>query len=494
MKHTMRVFSIALLVSSLCLSVLANSQNRSEQTGKYVADYVVVGGGTAGCVIARLLSDNFSNSVMMLERGENTLNDPIINACSFANLPVIFVNPKYSNSFFALNAAFGSMVIGNGTMLGGSLTHNNFLAVRGDQVYNEWASISGDSRWLLSNILPLEKANERYVPTGTIPSPSRGLTGPLVITQNSPFSGPAVALANSVATALGAPVVDDYNSNDLATSVSQQFCVTVNGTPQRTDTARAYLTPGIINPDGTPVGNRHLTVKLGATATRILFKGTRAIGVEYVQKTSNGNEKRYCVRARKQIIISSGSIYSPQLLMLSGVGPKAVLQENNIPEIFVNEHVGAHLSIQYGVAAIFNGIFRGGAPISFTNTTVPQPLNASRDSQFLFLPGAGVGGEESGVNTCIATFAGTAGGPRSTVIAWNLFPRSKGTLVLATANPFTNPFINFNSYSDGDLTDPNSDASRVVRYFKLIRDAVHGVGQTMVYPSEADFGAGDEKL
>ncbi|MBA3752541.1 GMC family oxidoreductase, partial [Candidatus Dependentiae bacterium] len=156
MKHTMRVLSIALLVSSVSVFALARKSTSKEQSAKCTVDYVVVGGGTAGCVIARLLSDNFSNSVTLLERGENTLNDPIINACSFENIPVITTNPKYTTNFFALNATVGPTVIGNGTMLGGSSSHNYFLAVRGDQVYNEWAAISGDSRWLLSNIIPLE--------------------------------------------------------------------------------------------------------------------------------------------------------------------------------------------------------------------------------------------------------------------------------------------------------------------------------------------------
>ncbi|MBA3752003.1 GMC family oxidoreductase [Candidatus Dependentiae bacterium] len=481
MNNLIKLFSIALLVSPL--GIQAKSPTKAQ-----CVDYVIVGGGTAGCVLARLLSDNFNNKVVMLERGQNYINDPLIEVCSQGVLEDIFTNPKYSENFYARNQIIGSFPVANGRMLGGSLAHNRYLFVRGDQSFDDWADFSGDNRWRLANTLPLEIANETYIPAGTISSPLRGTSGPLRITQTAPARFP---FAENLAKILGAPLVDDYNITDLATSTAQLFCSEVNGAFTRSFTAKAYL-GDVINQDGTSIGKRQLTVKLGATGTRIIFDNKKATGVEFVVKGQSGRENVCRVLAKKKIILCSGSFYTPQLLMLSGVGPKKVLEENNIPKVLVNEHVGAHLSIHYGIVGTFSGDFPGGPFVSFFNTTTPQ--GPSRDSQFIVLPGiGGGGGAGSNPSSCITTLAGTTEATPRAVIGWLLFPRSKGNVVLANTNPFTNPFVTFNGYTDGGLDDPNSDASRVVKFFKLMREAAQSVGGESLFPNPADYES-DEKL
>ena len=485
MKHLMIFFALSLLASLSPLHAVTPQKNK-----RCEVDYIVVGGGTAGSVVGRMLSDNLSNSVVILERGPNHINDPKVLSCDLARIEEILLDPTFSTGFLAQDSFGQTRFLNNGTMLGGSGAHNTFLYVWADQTFDGWAALSGNPRWARNNILPLLKANETFLPFTGPSNPLRGVNGPMVITQNPPVD--AQPIAQSAATILGAPLTSDYNVANLATSTFQNFCAPVNGVPERTFTGRAYLN-SVINPNGTSKDQRKLTVKLEARATRILFggkDGKKAIGVEYV--INGRHEKVRRIYAKKEIIISSGSFYTPQLLLLSGIGPKQQLEKFSIPVVQINEHVGAHFKYHYGAIGIFSGVVPGTLPtVSFFNAHVPQ--TATRDSEFILYPV--VPGGTYGVSLCVSTVGGTVNQSNSagTMLGWNLATRSEGRIQLADANPLKEPLIFVNSYSDGDLSDPNSDASKSVRYFKLMRQIAQSVGQDMIFPSPADY-ASDEKL
>ena len=484
MKHLIKFFAVSLLASLQPLHAVTPQKSK-----RCEVDYIVVGGGTAGSVVGRMLSDDFCNSVLVLERGANHMNDPRVLSCDESHSDDLLLNPSFTANMLALDTFGQTRFLANGTMLGGSAAHNLLLYVWGDQTLDGWAAVSGNPRWKRNAILPLIKANETYIETSTPVSPLRGKSGPIVITQNPPIDSQLIA--QRAATILGAPLTNDYNTTDLGTSTYQNFCHTTNGVSQRTFSARAYLNP-VINPDGTSKGQRKLTVQLQARATRILFggkDGKKAIGVEYVVKGNREKVRR--IYAKKEIILSAGSYYTPQLLLLSGIGPKKQLEKFSIPVVQINEHVGAHYKYHYGVAGVFSGAIPGSLPISsFFNASVPQ--TAIRDSQFLFYPVV-IGGAV-GLSLCVGSLGGTVDQPNlGSILGWTLLPRSEGTIELADTNPLNEPFIHVNSYTDGDLTDPNSDASKSVRYFKLMRQIAQSIGQDMVFPSPANY-ASDEKL
>ena len=187
---------------------------------------------------------------------------------------------------------------------------------------------------------------------------------------------------------------------------------------------------------------------------------------------------------KKEVIISAGSFYTPQLLLLSGIGPKAQLENFNIPVVAENDHVGAHFKYHYGVLGTFTGGFPGSLPVlSFPNITTPR--GTSRDAEMIFLP---TFSPSAITSACIGTVGGTRpDNGLGTLIAWNLSPRSEGNISLADANPLTEPLVNFNSYSDGDLTDPNSDASKSVKLFKTMRQIAFSIGQDSAFPVPADY-------
>ena len=485
MKHLITFFAVSLLASLHPLHAVT-----PHKTKRCEVDYIVVGGGTAGSVVGRMLSDNFCNSVLLLERGPNHMNNPQVVTCDTSRIDDLLLNPTFTTSTVVADTFGQNRLVANGTMLGGSAAHNFLLYVWSEQPLDKWAAFSGNPRWARNATLPLLKANEHFTPFTPPASPLRGTEGPLEITQNPPIS--SLAIAQNAATILGAPLTNDYNVTDLGTSTFQNFCAPVNGVPERTFSARAYLN-SIIHPDGTSKGHRKLRVKVQARATRILFggkDGKKAIGVEYV---INGNrEKVRRVYARKEIIVSAGSFYTPQLLLLSGIGPKQQLDTFSIPVVQANEHVGAHFKYHYGVAGIFSGGYAEPLPIvSFFNAAIPQ--TASRDSQLIFFPF--VLGGTPGISLCVGTLGGTIDPTArfGSMFAWNLLTRSEGTIELADTNPFTEPLIRLNSYSDGDLTDPNSDASKSVSYFKRMRQIAQSIGQEMVFPTPASY-ASDEKL
>lgn len=498
MKNCLRIFSIALLCSFGLSSLQAKAlSQRSEKKvekrkveKKCVVDYVIVGSGPGGSVPARMLSDNFCNSVILLERGDNFMNDPQVSACDLAHLDALFNQPQLTRTFLAQDPNLGTILVGNGMTLGGSGTHNFLLSVWADQTFDAWRDASGDNRWLRANVIPLFKANETYLPFTPPASPLRGTNGPIVTSQLPPIDN--LTIAKNIATLTGTTLQNDYNAPDnpggFVTSTGQLLCNLQTG--QRSFAAKAYLND-VINPDGTSKGKRRLTVKTRAWVTKVLFggkDGKKAIGVEFINTGSSKNKHKR-IFARKAVILSAGSFYTPQLLLLSGIGPKAQLAKFNIPEVQINEHVGRHFKYHYGVEAIFSNGFPDDLPvISFFSATTPKgPI---RDSQFIVNPTLPPLSSLF-LSRCLSSQAN--GEPAGTVTAWNIAPRSEGTVELADTNPLIDPLVNFNTFSDGTpmdphgINDPNSDAGKAITYFKLTKAIAESIGAEIIFPNPNDF-------
>ena len=287
-------------------------------------DYVVVGGGSAGCAVASRLSEDPDVTVCLLEAGGPD-NSVFIHAPAgvVAMLPVPFKNYAFKTvPQPGLNGRRGYQP--RGKVLGGSSSTNAMLYVRGNRWdYDHWASL-GNPGWSYDEVLPYFRRAENNETHGD--SEFHGAGGPLNVAElRSPS---ALNQAFLQAAALnGIPNVRDYNGAEQFGSFMYQV-THKNG--ERCSAAKGYITPNL--------GRPNLTVRTHAVTARILLEGRQARGVAYYE----GNTQRQ-VHARREVILSSGAFGSSQVLMLSGIGPAAELQRLGIPVAHALAGVGQNL-------------------------------------------------------------------------------------------------------------------------------------------------------
>ena len=278
-------------------------------------DYIVVGGGSSGCVLAARLTEDATTTVALLEAGGT--NDRVLNRVpTGAALHIIRRNP-YNWGFStvpqpAFNGRRGYQPRGRG--LGGSSTINAMVYLRGQrQDYDDWAA-AGAHGWSWSDVLPYFRRSERNERFGS--NALHGGDGPLNVADlRSPH--PFAAMFIDAAQQAGVPRNEDF-AGETQEGVGWYQVTQKNG--ERWSVARAYLDPARNRPN--------LTVETNATATALLFDGCRAIGVRFEQ----GGAVRE-LRARREVLIAAGALQSPQLLMLSGIGPADHLQSLGIPVV-----------------------------------------------------------------------------------------------------------------------------------------------------------------
>ena len=330
----------------------------------YKYDYIIVGNGSAGSILARKLSDDLKTKVLVVEAGINQDNDPAVldfgQAAFFEDLWNITNDPYYAETYaLEVIAPLQTTVYSEGRGWGGSSKHNYFVAVRGTPpIWDSWASISGNPAWSYNNMLPLMIALENYTPCMTTANASqRGVGGPISITQLTAVDlGPlSAAIAAGMATG-GVGTITDYNDPTLSSSTGllymgvsplQGFITSpspcVPGV--RSFSSREFLTTDVVTPDGRGVGKRKLSIQSNCHVSRVIMDGTKAKGVEFVYG-SKGNKvgKAY----GKKIILCAGAINTPAILMRSGIGDPAILGPLGIDVKIANPNVGANLQNQYG--------------------------------------------------------------------------------------------------------------------------------------------------
>jgi choline dehydrogenase len=295
--------------------------NRS--SGALEFDYVIVGAGSAGCVLANRLSADGRHSVLLLEAGPKDTNLWIHVPLGYGKL----FKEKTVNWMYQTEPEpelDGRTVFQpRGKVLGGSSSINGLLYVRGQhEDYDRWRQ-RGNAGWGYDDVLPYFKKAENQQRGA---DKYHGVGGPLSV-SNLGHPDPLSAAFIDAAAETGLPVNPDFNG---ATQEGAGFFQTTTRSGRRASTAVAYLRPAS--------GRSNLRVETSALAQRILFEGRRARGVEYRQ----GGALRTAT-ARKEVLVSSGAYNSPQLLQLSGVGPAELLKQHGIDVVLDAPGVGNDL-------------------------------------------------------------------------------------------------------------------------------------------------------
>ncbi len=272
------------------------------------SDFIVVGGGSGGCAVAGRLSEDPQTSVTLLEAGGSNDNWVVTTPGAL----VLMVSGKVNNWALetvpqtGLNGRIGYQPRGKG--LGGSSAINAMVYIRGHRNdYDQWAEL-GNTGWSYADVLPYFKRSED---NADFDGAYHGKEGPLPVNKLR-SDNPVQETFLQAAREAQFRIRDDFNGEEQEGLGIYQVTQR-NG--ERWSAARAYIHPYLKQ-------RANLRVETKANATRILFDGKRAVGVEYRQ----GKELRQ-VRARREVVLSSGAFHTPQLLMLSGVGEGAAVGE-----------------------------------------------------------------------------------------------------------------------------------------------------------------------
>ncbi|WP_394827881.1 GMC family oxidoreductase [Pendulispora albinea] len=273
-------------------------------------DYIVVGAGSAGCVLAHRLSEDPSVTVLLLEAGEPAAVDEAKIPAAFSSLFKTRWDWNYETApqeHLGGKRAFWPRM----KALGGCSAMNAMIYIRGHRAdYDAWRDEFGAKGWGYDDVLPTFVRMEHNTRFG---APYHGRGGPVHV-EDRRFTHELTHAWVRAAVASGLPANPDFNgAEQLGAGLYQVTCKE----GRRCSTADAYLAPALRRPN--------LTVRTGALATRIVLQGLRAIGVDYVQ---NGAPLR--AHANLEVVLAGGAINSPQLLMLSGIGPAAHLGDMGI--------------------------------------------------------------------------------------------------------------------------------------------------------------------
>lgn len=291
-------------------------------------DYVIVGAGSAGCLLANRLSENDRYSVLVLEAGRSDrspwLELPIVGGHHCSRVDWGFVTEpdlgtRNRRSYWPCGKA-----------LGGSSTAGAMVYIRGQAAdFDAWAA-AGNVGWGWDTVFPIFGAIENY---SGAESTWRGTDGPLPVRNIELEAHPLCAVFLAAAEEAGLRHAADINSATLEGAGIFQV-VARNGAPE--SAAATFLDPAI--------KRKALAVETKAQVTRVLFKGRRAIGVEYLK-----SGRRHTAQARAEVILSAGAINSPHLLQLSGIGPGALLRRHGVDVVYDSPMVGDNLQDHIGL-------------------------------------------------------------------------------------------------------------------------------------------------
>lgn len=303
----------------------------SHQTTRTTYDYILIGAGSAGCVVAARLSEDPAVQVLLLEAGGTDAHDSVQNPTAWTTLLSGELDWGYQTTP-QRHAANRVVHCPRAKMLGGCHSHNANAWVHGHPTdFDSWA-YQGNPGWDFQSILPIYRAIEDYAGGA---SEHRGAGGPLYM-ELPRDPNPIASAFIDAGCEVGLPRVEDNNGPQM--EGMSYFNLTIKD-GKRNSVAAAYLRPAMQRPN--------LTVVPHAEAHRLLFDGTRCCGIEYLL----GDEPQQA-RAEREVVVCSGAIGSPRLLLLSGIGPEEDLRRLGIPLVASVPGVGRNLQDHILLAGI----------------------------------------------------------------------------------------------------------------------------------------------
>lgn len=400
---------------------------------RQAVDYLIVGGGSAGCVLAARLSEDPTTSVLLLEAGPRDTHP-------LHHVPAGYfvLGRRYTWGYYSTpqqHACNRSVELPQGRMLGGSSSVNAMVMVRGvPRDYDQWVRVHGCVGWAYRDVLPYFIRSES---NDTFSNEFHGNDGPVGVSRVMPYSLTEAFVR--AAQQAGIPYNADFSGPQLAGSGFYQASIRDG---RRSSTAIAYLRPAR--------ARRNLTVRSGITVRKLVIEKGRAVGVQIAE-----GDWLTTIRAKHEVILTAGAVGSPKLLLLSGIGPAAQLHRLKIPPVLDLPGVGCNLQDHARIDLLYelnaqhsldrykkpvallklgleylmyrrgllasNGLDGGGFWWSERNE--PDP-----NMQFFFVP------HSSGVpyrHGCSMNF-------------YELRPRSRGSVRLRSADPLAPPLIDPN--------------------------------------------------
>jgi choline dehydrogenase len=462
------------------------SGDRSSETHEF--DYVIVGAGSAGCVLANRLSADGKHSVLLLEAGPKDshiwIHIPLGYGRLFKEKTVNWMYQTEPEPGLNGRAVFQP----RGKVLGGSSSINGLLYVRGQhEDYDRWRQ-HGNLGWGFDDVLPYFKKAE-HQSRGA--DDFHGVDGPLPV-SNLSHADPLSAAFIAAAAETGIPKNPDFNG---ATQEGAGFFQTTTRYGRRASTAVSYLRPA--------KDRNNLHVETSALAQRILFEGRRAVAIEYRQAGSLRT-----ARARREILVSGGAYNSPQLLQLSGIGPAELLRKHGIDVVLDAPGVGNDLQDHMQVRVVM----RCTKPITLNdvvNSPVRKVMAGLRYAAFRTGPlsiAAGTSGAFFKTNPRLVTpdiqihflpFSTDKMGEKLhsfsgfSASVCQLRPESRGSLRIRSADPAAAPEIRINYLA------AEADRTANVEGLKILRRILQAPALRAFVTEEVDPGikvSTDEEL
>jgi len=445
-------------------------------------DYIIVGSGSAGSLLANRLSKDPSCRILLLEAGKADWNP-------WLKLPVGYFRTIYDPRFSRIFKTEPSEGDGNrgilwprGRIVGGSSSINGLIYMRGQHDdFNDWQDLGAEG-WSWNDILPFFKNIESYQGGD---NQYHGRNGEMPISDLRNYNPACHAWLNA-AQEYGLPFNPDFNGQTTNGVGYYQLSI---GRRFRASSASVFLKPAL--------KRKNLTLKTNANVTRVLFDGTKAIGVEWLQ---NGHKHKSLSSA--EVILCAGAIQSPQILQLSGIGSAKLLQQYGISVIADSPEVGENLQDHYQMRQIVQMTNKWSL-----NNDVRNPIKLAKMGIDWALSGTGP----------LTVGAGQVGGGASTSLAdpgrpdiqfnvmplsvdkpgtplhkfsgftasfWQCHPESRGTVKIGSADPMADPIIKPNYLST------ERDRSTMIEGVKMLRDIINQPSFKDLWNSEMVPGPG----